>query len=465
MDRRADRRRAWQSVLLVGLLATALTGCTPSLPGPAGPAAGGQGRPAAARPGPPEYHALWVDAFHPGLHSRREIDRLVETAQRANVNSLIVQVRKSGDAYYLQSLEPQPWDIFAPPSFDPLAYLVRRAHAAGPRIEVHAWVNTFFVGRRSRVYWEHGAEWGDRTHDGRSGGYLDPGHPAVREYTRQVFVHLAQRYDVDGLHLDFVRYPEGGDWGYSRAAVQAFNASTARSGEPEPSDPAWKQWRREQVTAFVRDLAGELAAKRPRIKLSAALVAWGPGPASEADWQSSRAYDEVYQDWHGWLREGILDLGVVMNYDSAWSPRTARWFEQWIEWEKDNQHQRRIVIGVGAYLNYPEDTLFQLRRALAPSALGNRAAGAAVYSYASTSPYGTDDYYGNSRAAAALPRQPYGAGLDGTGLQRRAERFNEDFWTLLVRPGSYADPVVGRVTTEPAFSRPAAIPELPWKQR
>lgn len=445
--------------LIAWPLAALTIGCIPSLPSQ--PAVQQRSRAV----GPAEYHALWVDAFHQGIHSRQEIDRLVGTAQRAHVNALIVQVRKAGDAYYLRSLEPQAWDIFAPPTFDPLAYLLRRAHGASPRIEVHAWVNTFWVGVRSRVYWEHGADWGNRTRDGWTGGYLDPGHPAAREYARQVLVHLASGYDIDGLHLDFVRYPEGGDWGYSQAAVQAFNASAARSDVPDPTDPVWKQWRRDQVTGFVRDLARELTATRPRVKLSAALVAWGAGPSTEAGWQATRAYDEVYQDWSGWLREGILDLAIVMNYDTAWSPRTASWFEQWIEWEKDNQHQRRTIIGVGAYLNYPEDTLAQLRRALMPSASGNRSAGAAIYSYASTSLYGTDDYYANRQAASSLPRQPYAAGLDAAGLRSRADRFNDDFWRLLVAPGSYVDPVVGRVETEPAFTRPAPIPDPPRKQR
>src|SRR6266487_1614295 len=321
---------------------------------PAAPAA--KPRPA-PRP-PAEYRALWVDAFHPGIHSRAEVDQLVDTARRANVNALFVQVRKAADAYYLDSMEPVALDIAGPPTFDPLAYLLRRAHGTAPRIEVHAWVNTFAVSTRSPLFAYLGPYWGNRTGTGQTAGYLDPGDPDVRAYTHAVLMHLARRYDIDGLHLDFVRYPEGGGWGYSPGAVDAFDAATGRAGAPDPSDPAWSQWRRDQVTVFVRDLAGDLARTRPRVKLSAAVIAWGAGPPA-VGWQATSAYREVYQDWDRWLREGILDMAVAMNYDMAWSPRTARWFEQWIEWEKDNQHGRRVVVGVGAWCNYPEDTLAQ----------------------------------------------------------------------------------------------------------
>ena len=86
----------------------------------------------------PQYRALWVDAFHPGIKSAAQIEKLVADAKRANVNTLIVQVRKRGDAYFNKSIEPRASDIQGPIDFDPLAYLLRLAHSATPRIEVHA---------------------------------------------------------------------------------------------------------------------------------------------------------------------------------------------------------------------------------------------------------------------------------------------------------------------------------------
>ncbi|HEX6350920.1 MAG TPA: family 10 glycosylhydrolase [Candidatus Dormibacteraeota bacterium] len=409
--------------------------------------------------GPAQYRGLWADAFHDGFKSQAQAERLLQDAQRANVNALFVQVRKAGDAYYNDSLEPRATDIQGPARFDPLAFLIKRAHSANPRLEVHAWVNVFYVGRTSAV-WQRHPDWVNRTAGGTTGPYLDPGSPGALAYTHEVFMHLASAYDLDGLHLDFVRYPEGGDWGYSPDALAAYG-----QGSPDPADPAWSQWRRDRVTGFVRDLYRDLAASRPHLKLSAALIPWGAGPADAAGFAASRAYSEVYQDWRGWLEAGILDLAVVMNYDTEWSRFGSKWFDQWTEFEKDHQYGRRVLIGVGAYFNYPEDTLDQIRRALAPSAHGNFAAGVAIYSYASTSVYGTDDYYAHPDAQDTLPRQPYASNpKDLNSLAQRAAEFNRGFWDLLAKPGAYTDPVTeAQIATRPVFTAPAAIPVLPWK--
>src|SRR5262249_35056307 len=154
---------------------------------------------------------------------------------------------------------------------------------------------------------------------------LDPGDPEVRAYTHLVLMHLAERYDLDGMHLDFVRYPGGGDWGYSSGALAAFDAASGRTGAPAPTDPEWQRWRRDQVTAFASDLPNDLIRQKPRLKLSAAVIPWGTGPASQADWVRTSAYSEVFQDWDAWLRTGVIDLAVAMNYDMAWEPNAARW--------------------------------------------------------------------------------------------------------------------------------------------
>src|SRR4029077_5547079 len=102
--------------------------------------------------GAPEYRALWVDAFHDGIKSPAQVEKLVADAHRANINALIVQVRPRGASYFNIPDEPRATDIQGAADFDPLEYVIRLAHAATPRIEVHAWLNTFFVGYTSTVY-------------------------------------------------------------------------------------------------------------------------------------------------------------------------------------------------------------------------------------------------------------------------------------------------------------------------
>ncbi|MGA7911326.1 MAG: family 10 glycosylhydrolase [Candidatus Dormiibacterota bacterium] len=409
----------------------------------------------------PEYRALWVDAFHDGIKSPAQVEKLVADAHRANLNALIVQVRKAGDAYFNRSDEPRATDITGPPDFDPLAYVIRLAHASTPRIEVHAWLNTFFVGQSSQVYVEHSDQWGNRASDGSASGYLDPGVPEVQIYTHQIFMDVARNYDVDGIHMDFVRYP-GDTWGYSPLSVGLYMLQNGLKIAPDPGDARWQAWRRDRVTAFVRDLHDDLQLEKPSVKLSGALICFGSGPLTPADWTRTSAYTSVLQDWRDWMVKGYIDFGVPMNYDSDWSALEQRWFGQWLQFEKDSGFADRVVTGVGAFLNYPEDTLNQISRVLGASAAGNHVLGVAIYSYASTSVYGSDDFYTSPDLAAGLPRQPYAGGIaTPAGLEQRAQAFNSWFITQLSQPDYYRDVKLGWVATQPVFTLPALVPALP----
>jgi uncharacterized lipoprotein YddW (UPF0748 family) len=403
---------------------------------------------------------MWVDAFHDGIKSPAQVEKLVADARRGNLNALFVQVRKRGDAYFNRADEPRALDIAASRGFDPLAYLIKLAHASTPRIEVHAWLNTFFVGETSGVYIKH-PDWINRTNDGSTGGYLDPGIPEVQAYTRKVFVDLARNYDVDGLHMDYVRYP-GVAWGYSATSLSLYMKATGATSVPAPDDVRWQAWRRDQVTAFVRDLHNDLRTAKLTVKLSGALICFGGGPATVADWSFTSAYSSVFQDWLDWMQKGYIDFGVPMNYDSDWIRRESAWFDQWLQFEKDSGFANRVITGVGVFLNYPEDSLAQIRRALAPSARGNHVLGIAIYSYASTSVYGTSDFYDSPDLSGGLPRQPYAGSIsDETGLVRRADLLNDWFMTQLSEPAFYTDVQLGRVHTQPVFPLPAQTPALP----
>jgi len=411
--------------------------------------------------GPPQYRAMWVDAIHDGIKSPAQVEKLVADAHRANINALIVQVRKGGDAYFNHADEPRALDIVASRGFDPLAYVIRLAHASTPRIEVHAWLNTFYVSEDSGVFVKYGATWGNRANDGSISGYLDPGIPEVQAYTHKIFMDVARNYDVDGLHMDFVRYA-GANWGYTSTSLSLYMHDTGATAVPAPDDPRWQAWRRDRVTAFVRDLHNDLHAVKPGVKLSGALISFGGGPTSAAGWNFTSAYTSVFQDWRDWLLKGYIDFGVPMNYDSDWSAREARWFDQWLAFEKDSGFANRVVTGTGAFLNYPEDALAQIRRVLAPSASGNRVLGVAIYSYASTSVYGNSDFYNSADLSSSLPRQPYaGSTIGEAGLVRRAELLNEWFMTQLSQPAYYSDVQLGRIHTQPVFNLPAEPPALP----
>lgn len=403
--------------------------------------------PAAASADPeapgPAYQALWVDAFHDGFKTPEQVDRLISDAQRANVNALFVQVRRRGDAYYARGHEPMADDPALAPGFDPLEYVIARAHAATPRMEVHAWVSVLAIWNRQNaappnpghIFNRHGMSaegednWLMLRDDGAmwtgEGYYLDPGHPGAALYTVRVLRDLVDAYDLDGLHLDRVRYfqgkrlPGGGydrRWGYNPASVARFNARYGREGIPGPDDPDWMAWRREQVASLVRRIYLETLAVRPGLKVSAATVAWGEPPDSDRDWDRKAPFAYVFQDWPAWLEEGVLDFAVPMLYFREADSTQAAWLDGWLAWIGGLPPRRHLVLGLGGFLNRRDLAARQIARAM--ESMAPPISGVALYSYANpadgenwssarSAPDNTASPPFAFRAAASIPEMPW----------------------------------------------------------
>src|SRR5262249_52317613 len=217
-------------------------------------------------------------------------------------------------------------------------------------------------------------------HDGANRGanlyFFDPGHPDAADYIAGMFLSIVRNYEVDGINFDYVRYPDynpGPDvpaWGYNPVAVARFQALTGRSDVPDPTDPQWMDWRREQVTNIIRRVYLESARIRPWIRVSADTITYGTAPGNAAAWIETRPYREVLQDWRGWMQEGILDLNIPMNYrreQLATEPNNfRRMYEEWSDFAKDHQYNRQAAVGTALYLNPIEDSITQIRKALAP---------------------------------------------------------------------------------------------------
>jgi uncharacterized lipoprotein YddW (UPF0748 family) len=214
--------------------------------------------------------------------------------------------------------------------------------------------------------------------------YLDPGHPDVVDYTVAVYAELATKYDLDGVHLDRVRYPWQ-NWGYNPTALARFQAQTGRSDVPLAADAQWLQWRRDQVTALVRKIYLAVTALKPRLRVSAAVSAAGGPPTASTPWETRTPYTHQLQDWRAWLEEGIVDLGLSMTYKREQDPTQKTQFDGWIAWQKEHQYERGAVVGTALYLNSLEDSMAQWLRVRQSTALGARAAGVIGYSYATPS--------------------------------------------------------------------------------
>lgn len=373
----------------------------------------------------PEFRAFWVDGFNDGFITPSQCDQLIARVRGAHCNAIFVQARKRGDAYYWSHYEP--WATDDTEHFDALAYLCSIAHAPGkPYIQVHAWINATTVGGRHNTRgiaathpeWRSLSDTGDN-YDGEA-AKIDPGNPAAADWTYRVYLDIVRHYPVDGIHMDFIRYggsgKTAGHWGYNPVSVSRFVASRNYNAPPAWNDPAWQQWRRDQVTALVRRIYLSAVALRPNIIVSAATICWGDGPADDAGYeQKSAAYNDVYADWRSWMREGILDVNFPMTYVDE--SRHPDFWTHWTVFVKDHQYDHLSAMGIGAWMNAIPSTIQQIQDTRTPDAAGNRAAGVSIFSYASTDTTDkTEDQYNDAFYTALDAPEVFGADVPTPSL-------------------------------------------------
>lgn len=331
-----------------------------------------------------EFRATWVitwehiSAGKPAEQNKALVRKILDHHQQANMNAVLWQCRQSGTAYYNSSYEP--WGYYAGygnPGYDPLAYAVEEGHKRG--MEVHAWFNVFQAsstqpGAPAAVH----PEWICRDRDGNpmtSSICLSPGLAAVREYTITVAMEIVRNYDIDGLHLDYVRWNEYSspmislkkpgaeesllDGMITEAQLETLheNASSRylydiehpySAGVPQGFS-SWEEWWRWSVTEFVRTLHDSIQAVKPWVRLSAAALGrynWGP-------WQG---FGDVYQDAALWFNEGYVDQLAPMHYH--WT--TGQGFYDMLVgappqcWgpyiQKGIQDGRLFTVGPGSYI-------------------------------------------------------------------------------------------------------------------
>lgn len=337
----------------------------------------------------PELRAFWADTWHAALRTPAEVDAMLQAARAARANALFVEVRKRGDAYYISHYEPTASDVAS--GFDPLAYLIQRAHNETPRMEVHAWLvmlpvwNSTTPPSNPMHPFNRFPQWltlNDSGSDFDGSNYsFDPGNPEAADFLYRVALDVLRHYDVDGIHFDYIRFA-GNRWGYNPVSVSRFNTAYGRSEQPIYSDSVWSQWRRDQVTQLVRRIYASAVALKPWCKVTAATITWGNGPTSESAWFSTAAYSSVFQDWRAWTEEGILDIAIPMCYYNHANSTYRTYFNNWIAWTKNHRYNRSVAIGLGAYMNTLSNTLAQIDLVRTPTTQGGYADGVVFYSYA-----------------------------------------------------------------------------------
>lgn len=309
---------------------------------------------------------IWVTRWD--YTSAEDVRRIMRDAGELGMSDVFWQVRGQADAYYRSSLEPWGEDLFrgsdpgrTDPGFDPLALAVQEAHARGMRI--HAWINVMPLWRgttppKSGAHaWRARADWrlvdisGELQPLNEHYVIVNPVREDVRDHLVAVAREIVTGYEVDGLHLDYIRFvTDAMEAGRVYPADEGTRAKLeARTGSGDLSSASQqRQLRmliRESITTVVERLRREVVDRRAGVVLTAAV------------WRRPEIAREQYeQDAASWLARGVLHAAIPMIYtasDGQFASDVAAW--------RAEVPGGRIIPGIGVYKHESgEQTLRQV---------------------------------------------------------------------------------------------------------
>jgi uncharacterized lipoprotein YddW (UPF0748 family) len=328
-----------------------------------------------------EIRAVWLDRETiVAARSRRGLAQIFDRLADAGINTVFFETVNAGYPIYPSEVAPQQNPLVQ--NWDPLEAAVDLAHDRG--MELHAWVWTFAAGNEAHnrlinvplhypgpILSQH-PNWGsyDRQGNlilpGQEEAFLDPANPAARRYLLQLFEEIVTRYDVDGLQLDYIRYPfqnpnAGRSQGYGVAARRQFQRRwgvdplTLSPGGSDRDRQLWQQWtefRVEQVNSFVAETSELVHRLNPDLILSAAVFSM---PTQER-------IQKIQQNWETWAQRGDVDMIVVMTY-AADTNRLQQLATPWLLEETTDLGATIVLPGI-RILNLSDAAVFDQIQAL-----------------------------------------------------------------------------------------------------
>lgn len=292
-----------------------------------------------------EARAVWlttiggIDWPHSYAQSSTSIDKqkhelinILNQLQRAGINQILLQTRIRATTIYPSAYEP--WDGCLSgnpgksPGYDALDFAVKECHRRG--MEIHAWVVTIPVGKWNGAGCRHlRKRCPDLLKKIGDEGYMNPEKAQTADYMANICEEIVRNYDVDGIHLDYIRYPE------------TWNIKV-------PLDQG-----RQYITRIVKAINSRIKAIKPYVKMSCAPI----GKFDDLTRYSSygwNAYTRVCQDAQGWLRDGLMDQLFPMMYFQG-----RQFYPFALDWQ-ENSYGRTITPGLGIYFLSPREKDWQL---------------------------------------------------------------------------------------------------------
>lgn len=292
-----------------------------------------------------EVRAVWlttiggIDWPHSYAQSDRSIEKqqqelrsLLDQYQQAGINTVLIQTRIRGTVIYPSAIEP--WDGCLSgfpgksPGYDALRFVIDECHKRG--MELHAWVVTMPVGKWGKLGCTSlRKKYPSLIRKIGPDGYMNPEDPRTASYLADICEEITRNYDIDGIHLDYIRYPETWKIKVSRDQGRAY------------------------ITNIVRAIHDRVKTLKPWVKMSCSPV--GKYDDLSRYWSHGwNAYTAVCQDAQGWLASGLMDELFPMMYF-----RGDQFYPFAIDWAE--QGDGRIVApGLGIYFLDPREGNWKL---------------------------------------------------------------------------------------------------------
>ena len=308
----------------------------------------------------PEMRAVWVATVHnmdwpdsASLNSEIQkvaFIRLLDMHQRNGINTIIVQIRPSADAFYCSDIEP--WSQWltgiqgqAPiPYYDPLEFMISETHKRG--MEFHAWINPYRAINNiytSNIIPDHitkrHPDWFISYGNEK---YFDPGNKDAQQYVVEIVKDVVRRYKVDAIHIDdyFYPYPISGKVFPDLVCYKKYG------GNMKIDD-----WRRSNVDSIILNLYTSI--KQINNKCQFGVSPFGVWRNSDVDPSGSHTkagptnYDYLFADIVLWLKKGWVDYVAPQLYWEIGNKFAA--YEVLIDWWSKNCYGKNCYIGIGAY--------------------------------------------------------------------------------------------------------------------
>ena len=350
------------------------------------------------------FHLDWPPHTYDAETQKLALYKIFTNINNKKLNTVYFQIRSSGTVMFNSSYEPfSPYltgETGKVPNYDPLKFAISIAHKKG--LELHAWFNVMrcFSGTEKGILKNPNhlinkhPEWVVKySKNGKTAFWLDPGLPAVREYLVNLISQVVSNYDVDGIHLDFLRYP-----GINFNDDYSYNLY----GKGEDKS----EWRRENITEFLRMLYNSVRKIKPFVKIGVTPFGIYKNKKRAV---GTQGYSNVYQDTREWLRLGYIDYAVPQIYwNMDDNPRFDVLAKDWLS----NSFNKNIILGIAAYKPEVKSELSKLIR----FSRSVNAAGVAFFRYGSIKNY-QFKIFKNRVFPSTLPRLESGKPLPPANLK------------------------------------------------